>query len=114
MPMLKGLGNVLEKYRCEDISMDHAFNLGYKKRGRPNASLSERLHEETNASLVKYFLSKGGTLEDAIGKVNTFRTRIHDHVRPIKSEDDYTEPRKSSESAIRRHFLKYSKLFKSK
>ncbi|MBK7353491.1 MAG: hypothetical protein IPI97_01795 [Nitrosomonas sp.] len=108
MPMLKGLGNVLEKYRCEGISMNDAFNLRGKKRGRPSAPLADRLWEETNASLVKYYLPKvHGKLEKAILEVNAFRTSIADRTGSRM-------PKNSSESAIRRHYLKYSKFFKSK
>jgi hypothetical protein len=39
MPMLKGLGDVLEKYRQENISMNEAFNLSRNNKGNPGLSL---------------------------------------------------------------------------
>lgn len=92
MPMLKGLGEVLEKYRQKNISMNDAFNISKNNKGNPGLSLVKREWAVTNASMVRYWRECGETLEVAVEKTAAFR----------KSD---------SETTIKRHYFKYRELW---
>ena len=99
MPMLKGLRDVLEKYRCETRSMDKAFSLHKTSKGRPSRAIVQREWSRTNASLVIHWMSEGDTLEVAIEETVYFRTAGG------KWKGD-------SEAKIKRDYLKYRKIKK--
>ncbi|MDP1557843.1 MAG: hypothetical protein Q8K59_11090 [Nitrosomonas sp.] len=89
--MVKAVGSVLEKYRCDIVSMDEAFNLRRDRKGRPD-SLLNREWAKTDASMVARWRSKGLSLEEATWKTTQFRN-VHGEV--------------TSETTVRRNYRKY-------
>lgn len=98
--MLKAINNAFCTFRSsKKTSLDEAFGLK-NKRGAP-PSFVKREWARTNASLVSFWVSKGETLEVAIEKVAEMRSNMAGG-----------DERGTSESTIKRDYLKFRKIIK--
>ena len=104
-PMLNGLRDAFNIFR-EGKSMDEAFALSYKSKGKPKASLFDREQARTNAALVEQGMKNDDTLEVSLEKAVAFRAVF---LRRKTGNNDLSAPGGST-SKIKRDYLKYKKL----
>lgn len=92
LAMLTGISEAFTRFRSGKLTMDEAFGLRNKKRGKP-ACYVRREIARTHAVLVKFLMSEGATLEVAIEQVAGNSAVGH----------------QLSESQIKRNYLAYKK-----